>query len=233
MRSRNCEITADWAPKNEEMTTSAPKKNYKRKWINPTLFSHTLERKPKSFLCRQSRQIHCPKEAATWAELCTHTEPSVHAYAALRELAGHCECSASLAAFLPYMFASQMASSQETACLSVPDGTRKSPRATASYWHLGGGPPFHLRILCKPCLAKAWRLSSKDSLDTPSFVQGQMGSLNLSICELQAYMIKSTISRYLCVLHCLLCQTGLNYLFQWEYCWLLKILSRSIKTTLK
>lgn len=106
------------------------------------MFSHTLEHKAKSFLCRQSRQIHCPKEAATWAELCSHADPSEHVHAALRELAGHCECSASLAAFLPYMFASQMASSQETACLSTLDGTPKSPRATASYWHLGGGLPF-------------------------------------------------------------------------------------------
>lgn len=46
------------------------------------------------------------------------------------------------ATFLPCLPASQMASSQETACLSMLDGTQKSPRAILSYWHLGQALSF-------------------------------------------------------------------------------------------
>lgn len=43
---------------------------------------------------------------------------------------------------LPCMLVSQMVSSQETDCLSMLDGTQKSPRATVSYWHLGQALSF-------------------------------------------------------------------------------------------
>lgn len=60
-----------------------------------------------------------------------------------------------LATFLPCMPASQMASSQETACLSMLDGTQKSPRAIISYWHLGQALSFPRGYSVNPVWKKA------------------------------------------------------------------------------
>lgn len=105
------------------------------------------------------------------------------------ELTGQQECSASPATFLPWMPSSQMASSQETACLSMLDGTQKSPRAILSYWHLGQALYFPRGYSVNTVWKKAWRHSSKHSLDISKVLHGQMESLCLSICRLKAQQI--------------------------------------------
>lgn len=91
-----------------------------------------------------------------------------------------------LATFLLCMPASQMAGSQETACLSMLDGTQKSPRAILSYWHLGQALSFPRGYSVNLVWKKAWRHSSKHSLDISKVLHGQMESLCLSICRLKA-----------------------------------------------
>lgn len=153
-----------------------------------------FEHKLKSFPCIQSKISCCPAEAGPymWASsmptqifpgcICSFKE----------ELPGQQECSAHpgpLATFLPCMPASQMASSQETACLSMLDGTQKSPRVIVSYWHLGQALSFPRGYSVNPVWKKAWRHSSKHSLDISKVLHGQMESLCLSICRLKAQQI--------------------------------------------
>lgn len=90
------------------------------------------------------------------------------------------------ATFFPFTPASQMASSQETACLRMLDGTQKSPRAIISYWHLGQALSFPRGYSVNPVWKKAWRHSSKHSLDISKVLHGQMESLCLSICRPKA-----------------------------------------------
>lgn len=91
--------------------------------------------------------------------------------------------------YLPPMPASQMTSSQETACLSMLDGTQKSPRAILSHWHLEQALSFPRGYSVNPVWKKAWRHSSKHRLDISKVLHGQMESLCLSICRLKAYQI--------------------------------------------
>lgn len=146
-------------------------------------FFHMLEHKPKSLARTQSKRICCPAEADT-------SVPSRSLKGCIcslkGELAEQCEHSTRLAAPLSYMPASQTARGQETACLSMLEDTQKSPRAIASYWHLGASLEYPRGYPVNPVLRKGWRHSSKHSLDISKVLHGQMESLCLSICRLKA-----------------------------------------------